>query len=70
MALYTGLDSILSAANESNIPLDSLRVVGRPTDSQIPRSHDGGGDTNGAKGMFVSFFFFFSCSTEWSSAML
>ncbi|KAK3752174.1 hypothetical protein RRG08_059735 [Elysia crispata] len=44
------LDSILSAANESNIPLDSLRVVGRPTDSQIPRSHDGGGDTNGAKG--------------------
>ncbi|GFR78896.1 nucleoside diphosphate kinase [Elysia marginata] len=44
------LDSILSAANESNIPLDSLRVVGRPADSQIPKSHDGGGDRSGAKG--------------------
>ncbi|RUS90011.1 hypothetical protein EGW08_002198, partial [Elysia chlorotica] len=44
------LDSILSAANESNIPLDSLRVVGQPRDSQIPKSHDGGGDTKGTKG--------------------
>ncbi|GFO29899.1 nucleoside diphosphate kinase [Plakobranchus ocellatus] len=44
------LDSILSAASESNIPLDSLRVVGRPTDTQIPRSHDGGGDRGGAHG--------------------
>ncbi|XP_035828166.1 uncharacterized protein LOC101857516 [Aplysia californica] len=41
------LDSVLHAASEENIPISSLRLVGRPTANQIPQSHSGGGDTNG-----------------------
>ena len=47
----------MNAASEENIPISSLRLVGRPTEKQMPQSHIGGGDV-GDKGMLLNSFFF------------